>query len=139
MKTLTRIAAGAAALGLVAGPTVALAEDAKSQSMTIDQYNAQGGQVASFDDAARAVISWESNRERSLPMRIDLPDKAVELAKSLATDGKDAADVITEALARMAWEREWPSAFGRAWTAFSFVYLGRGPLDGRGSEKSIES
>lgn len=54
MKTLTRIAAGAAALGLVAGPTVALAEDAKSQSMTIDQYNAQGGQVASFDDAAAA-------------------------------------------------------------------------------------
>lgn len=39
-------------------------------------------------------------------MQIELPDKAVELAKRLASDQQDTAAVITEALAKMAWERQ---------------------------------
>lgn len=38
-------------------------------------------------------------------MQIELPDKAIELANSLAGDDQDAAAIITEALARLAWER----------------------------------
>ncbi len=39
-------------------------------------------------------------------MKIDLSDDAVRLAESLATDDKDAAAVIVEALTRLAWERQ---------------------------------
>ncbi|QDT67956.1 hypothetical protein MalM25_08650 [Planctomycetes bacterium MalM25] len=39
-------------------------------------------------------------------MQIELPDKAIELANRLADDKQDAATVITEALAKMAWERQ---------------------------------
>lgn len=39
-------------------------------------------------------------------MQIELPPKTVELANSLTTSDKDAAAVISEALERMALERE---------------------------------
>ena len=39
-------------------------------------------------------------------MQIELPPETVKLANSLTTADKDAAAVISEALLRMAWERQ---------------------------------
>lgn len=39
-------------------------------------------------------------------MQIDLPPETVELANSLTTDDKDAAAVISEAVAKMAFEQQ---------------------------------
>lgn len=39
-------------------------------------------------------------------MQIELPAETVKLANSLTTADKDAAAVISEALERMAWERQ---------------------------------
>lgn len=39
-------------------------------------------------------------------MQIDLPPEAIALANSMATDDKNAAVVIAEALAQVAWQRQ---------------------------------
>lgn len=39
-------------------------------------------------------------------MQIELPDDVIQRAKALAVDGQDVAVVVSEALAKLEWERQ---------------------------------